>query len=222
MNAPELPAAGTAGEAAAAPARPVTKKELTLKFRGGVASLYLVETLGEWTGRQYERIHSARRWDEWLRGAKLPKPPQRATEDELAQMRELRRAIYGVVQAVRAGHAPARGEVETINAFAREMPPPPQLSSTGDKKRLGSPISHAQVLGLIAQDAIDLLTGGLRHRIRACASPVCPVLFVDKSRRGDRLWCSAACGARKATAKYRLRLAGRELDEETAFCVEQH
>ncbi|WP_454726856.1 MULTISPECIES: CGNR zinc finger domain-containing protein [Cupriavidus] len=195
---------------------------MTLKFRGGVASLYLVETLGEWTGRQYERIHSARRWDEWLRGAKLPRPPQRASEDELAQMRALRRAIYGVVQAVRAGHAPARGDVDAINAFAREMPPAPQLSGAGDKKRLDRPISHAQVLGLIAQDAIELLTGELRDRIRACASPVCPVLFVDKSRRGDRQWCSAACGARKATARYRLRLAGRELDEETAFCVEHH
>jgi len=39
------------------------------------------------------------------------------------------------------------------------------------------------------------------------ASTVCPVLFVDRSRRGDRIWCSAGCGARLATARYRRRHA---------------
>lgn len=53
-------------------------------------------------------------------------------------------------------------------------------------------------------DALDLM----RHapgRVRECADPACPVVYVDTSRNGSRRWCSMeGCGARsKAAAYYR-------------------
>lgn len=200
----------------------VTAKELAFKLRGGSACLFLVETLGEWTGRQYERIYDASRWQEWLELVNLPIPAQRATQTDLERMRELRRAIYGVAQAVRTGQAPKRPDVDLINAYAAAPTPIPQLAPDAGSAAAGKRITQAQVLSLIARDAIGLIAGPLRDRIRECARPKCPVLFVDRSRPGDRIWCSVACGARTATAKYRKKMAGQAFDEDADFCRVRH
>jgi predicted RNA-binding Zn ribbon-like protein len=53
-------------------------------------------------------------------------------------------------------------------------------------------------------DALDLVRES-PGRVRECADPRCPVLFLDTSRNGSRRWCSMErCGARaKASAYYR-------------------
>ena len=53
-------------------------------------------------------------------------------------------------------------------------------------------------------DALDLVRES-PDRVRECADPGCPVLFVDTSRNRSRRWCSMeGCGARaKAAAYYR-------------------
>lgn len=200
----------------------VSAEALAFKLRGGTPSLYLVETLGEWTGRQYERVYDAERWHEWIGLLKLPVPARRATARELDRMRDLRRAIYEIAQAVRTGGVPDACHIETVNRVARTALAAPQLSAAADRWAISDRVSHGQVLAMIALDAISLFGGPLRERIKVCARPRCPVLFVDRSRHGRRIWCSAACGARSASAKYRLRLAGRELDEDRDFCVSQH
>ncbi|ALM82832.1 ABATE domain-containing protein [Bordetella sp. N] len=206
----------------APPAPPVTEKELAFKLRGGTPCLYLVETLGEWTGRRYERIYDAERWRVWLRLVKLPDPAQKVTNTDLEHMRTLRRAIYGVAQAVRTGAVPRRDDVDTINAYAAAATPIPQLNAQGTAAMDAQRCTQAQILSVIARDAIGLIVGPLRDRIRECARPKCPVLFVDRSRPGDRIWCSVACGSRKATAKYRQKLAGQPFDEDSDFCRNYH
>jgi len=53
-------------------------------------------------------------------------------------------------------------------------------------------------------DALDLVRDA-PGRVRECADPACPVMFVDTSRNGSRRWCSMeGCGARaKASTYYR-------------------
>lgn len=187
------------------PLPPLRAKDLQLKYRGGTPSLYLVETLGEWTGRRYERIADASLWQQWLQHLGLPLPAQPADQQALAQMRALRAAIYQVVQAVRLGQPVEPQAVACVNHWAGQPPPALALADDGVGQKALTDVSHQQLLALIARDAIDLLTGPLRQRIRQCASAICPVLFVDRSRRGDRIWCSATCGARLATARYRHR-----------------
>ena len=53
-------------------------------------------------------------------------------------------------------------------------------------------------------DALDLVRDS-PGRVRECADPGCPVMFVDTSRNGSRRWCSMeGCGARaKASTYYR-------------------
>jgi hypothetical protein len=46
-----------------------------------------------------------------------------------------------------------------------------------------------------------------RDRIRRCGNPLCRWLFVDRSRRGGRIWCEAAvCGNRMRVRRHRQRL----------------
>src|SRR5471032_447284 len=94
------------GMAAASAGLPPGEKDLRLKFRAGTPCLYLVETLGEWTGRRFERIRNGSLWQEWLGQVGLPLPDRQATEEDLAQMRSLRAAIYAVVQAARRKKTP--------------------------------------------------------------------------------------------------------------------
>jgi predicted RNA-binding Zn ribbon-like protein len=51
-------------------------------------------------------------------------------------------------------------------------------------------------------DALDLMRES-PDRVRECADPSCPVLFVDTSRNRSRRWCSMeGCGARAKAATY--------------------
>ena len=51
-------------------------------------------------------------------------------------------------------------------------------------------------------DALDLVRES-PGRVRECADPSCPVLFVDTSRNRSRRWCSMeGCGARAKAATY--------------------
>ncbi len=197
----------SAGLAAPPVGSPPGEKDLRLKYRAGTPCLYLVETLGEWTGRRFERIRNGKLWQDWLSHVGLPQPDRPATEEDLARMRGLRAAIFAVVQAARRGKTPPEQDLECVNYWAGCPPPAVALDrdATGLAVRPG--ITQQQILSLVARDAVALLSGPLRGRIRECASATCPVLFVDRSRRGDRVWCSPTCGARLATARYRRRHA---------------
>lgn len=185
---------------------PLSEQDLKFNFRSGTPCLYLVETFGEWTRRRYDRIRNGEVWAQWLSLIDFPAPTQSATAKDLAQMSELRRAIYGMGQAKVKNIPPLETDIQVINHFASFAPPQFQLGTDGMRFEYTHPITQQQILSLFARDAIQLFSGEYRDRIRECSSHICPVVFVDQSRRGDRQWCSTNCGARHATAKYRERL----------------
>lgn len=56
------------------------------------------------------------------------------------------------------------------------------------------------VAALLAAQAVDLFTGELRSRLRACHAPGCVLHFVKQHPR--REWCSAGCGNRARVARH--------------------
>ena len=60
-----------------------------------------------------------------------------------------------------------------------------------------------QILGAIADAAIDLLTGPDRERIKVCPAPSCGMFYL--AGKGDQQWCSASCGNRARVARHYLR-----------------
>ncbi|MFT4111605.1 CGNR zinc finger domain-containing protein [Silvibacterium sp.] len=184
----------------------LTDRDLCFNFRSGALSLHLVETFGEWTRRRYDRILNGAVWNQWLEIVGLPPLTRLATNAELGAMRDLRRAIYGLGQSRVKGITPLPADVRVINQFAALPAPAITLDDSALKYAYTGSVTQDNILSLIARDAVELFGGQYATRIRECASHICPVIFVDRSRRGDRLWCSTNCGARHATARYRKRL----------------
>lgn len=60
-----------------------------------------------------------------------------------------------------------------------------------------------QVLFPVLADAVNLLAGDRRERIRECASAECTMLFVDESRNSSRRWCDMKeCGNRMKARRH--------------------
>ena len=136
---------------------------------------------------------------EFLRTHHIPAPPELPTLDQLARLREVRVLI-------------------------RALADDPALETTAWRARLDRALAevdfrlgpddtlHSAAAGW---DGIadDLLPAALalqddRPRMRRCGNPKCRWLFVDRSRRGDRLWCEAAvCGNRVKVGRHRMRAA---------------
>jgi predicted RNA-binding Zn ribbon-like protein len=161
-------------------------------------------TLGN---RRDERLPDPAALEEWLLAGGLTHARCRADMRDMARARSLRGALFGVVEAVLRGIRPAVADVETINAAAAGPTRVPRLAMTGDElcsEHIASNVSA--ILGEIARDAIDLLTGSQRSLLRECAADDCSGIYVDTSRGQTRRWCSTArCGNRARVAAHRAR-----------------
>jgi predicted RNA-binding Zn ribbon-like protein len=116
----------------------------------------------------------------------------------------LREAIWRVAQAIRRNETPLAEDIDIINRAAAAPDLPPQLAPEGLHQAWHSPATVIAALSTIARDAIDLFSGDLRSRIRACENPNCGLMFVDASRPGKRRWClMKRCGNMAKTSHYR-------------------
>jgi predicted RNA-binding Zn ribbon-like protein len=66
--------------------------------------------------------------------------------------------------------------------------------------------SVRQLLTGLALEAVVLIGGENRSRLRQCEAESCAILFLDESRTGERRWCSMAnCGNRAKVRSFRER-----------------
>jgi predicted RNA-binding Zn ribbon-like protein len=71
--------------------------------------------------------------------------------------------------------------------------------------------SPGELLGPIAEAAVDLICNQDFQLIRACESSDCTLVFLDRTKAHGRRWCSmAVCGNRAKVASYRARMARNE------------
>jgi hypothetical protein len=123
------------------------------------------------------------------------------------------------------GTAPTARQLErlrTIRSLARALADDPRLDLAAwhaaidaDLGRVAFRLSTDGSLRSTAPGwdgiADDLLPAVLalareRGRLRHCGNPLCTWLFVDRSARGDRVWCEAAvCGNRVRVGRHRQR-----------------
>ncbi|MFT4042700.1 MAG: CGNR zinc finger domain-containing protein [Gordonia sp. (in: high G+C Gram-positive bacteria)] len=175
------------------------------RFNGGALPLNLVETVHEWDHECVDRIDGPVTWNNWLSEAGLPVPERDIDDGVLAEMRVLREAIALVARSIVAKREISSESIDTVNRFA-VLPLPPLLLARGSQELVAvrsTAFTHRDVLIHLAQQAVELFSGPKASRIRECAEPACPTLFVDNSQSGTKMWCSAACGARVAARAYR-------------------
>lgn len=181
---------------------PSTRK---LLFIAGRISLDFSHTGGKRTERAafFEVLHAPVDFSHWLAQSSLAVDGIHVTEAELALAHELREAIWYAAHAVVYGKQIDELDREIINRHAASDAPVLQLSSEGSA-HWEQPLTVKMILSYIARDAIELLGTNAKARLRECANPRCPLLFVDTSRPNKRRWCSMErCGLAEKTARFR-------------------
>ncbi len=182
----------------------VPVSELEFRFKGHSLSLNFVATVGERWRRNIERLRSPGDLDRWCRDAGFGAPKRGCNEAELGRARELREAIHRSARAaIEAKRLPAEDR-RLINDWARCPDVPMQLIGLAEARR-EPPNLVDEVLAAVARDVVGLLGGGEATRIRVCGAPHCSTMFVDRSRGGERQWCSKSCADRVNAHRYRRR-----------------
>ena len=174
------------------------------RFRGGHPALDLTATLqGRLKDSPRELLGEPEDLARWLAAAGLAPSDIACDSTAVRTARELREAIHQLVHAHLAGAKPPEHARKILNQVARRGSAPRQLSAEGEALLSGDAL---QRLAFVANEAIALLGGTDRGRLRKCENEGCAVLFVDLSRSGARRWCSmAACGNRNKVAEFRRR-----------------
>ncbi len=172
------------------------------RWHGGRLSVDFTATLGKRWGPVVERVSGPADLARWFMEAGMSTEPAEVSATHLAEALELREALYRLFTG-------ASTDIAVVNRWiARPVAGSLLQIAAGTLTRLAPATDTRGLLGLLARDGADLLTGPWAHRIRECAREDCSLLFVDESRAGARRWCSMeTCGARSKMARYRSRPA---------------
>lgn len=177
----------------------------------GRPALDFVNTLRERWWRNVETLVVPVDLAEWLVQAGMAADVAPVDDRLLRSARELREAISLATDAVVQREAPGDGALSTIEGWLPEarldqrfvLPRagwPPVLTTPA------APHPGRHALGLLALDAAEMLGTDQRERVRICASESCSARFYDRSRGGQRQWCSMqGCGNVAKARRHRAR-----------------
>ncbi|MCF2530893.1 CGNR zinc finger domain-containing protein [Yinghuangia soli] len=159
-----------------------------------VLAFRFTATVSDRAGRApRERLTDTARLKLWLGAAGLDVAD--VTPADLQDAVELRETIYRMGSAIAAGEKPKSTDVRTLNAIAAAGHAKAALERGSAGWRLTEAAPVADALGVLAADAIRVLGGPDRGRIKNCEGPGCAGLFLDTSRGGNRRWCAMnTCG----------------------------
>ncbi|MFI8963010.1 CGNR zinc finger domain-containing protein [Streptomyces sp. NPDC053493] len=147
-----------------------------------------------------ERLSGHDRLKLWLQAVGLGVPD--VSPAELQDALSLREAIYRAGLAVATTRRPAPEDATILNRAATAGRARPALENGLAVWRLSTEAPVADALGVLAADAVHVLGGPDRDRIKACEGPGCAGLFLDTSRGANRRWCSMnTCGNRVKKAR---------------------
>ncbi|MFI6317733.1 CGNR zinc finger domain-containing protein [Nonomuraea sp. NPDC050556] len=147
-----------------------------------------------------ERLSDPGRLKLWLHAAGLGVSD--VSPAELQDALDLREAIYRAGLAVAVGRQPDPDGAAILSAAAATGQPRPALENGLAVWHLSEKAPVADALGVLAADAIHVLGGPDRARVKACEGPGCAGLFLDTSRGANRRWCSMnTCGNRVKKAR---------------------
>jgi len=187
----------------------------SFSFDAGRLCLDFLATLsnrGSWAAT--ERLRDAESLAAWVEAAGLGPVASEVRGVDLSTARELREAVFGVVDAAMRGAPPAAADVDLVNRAAEPAPAVAHLAVeaglvVGRRRALTAP----EALSAVARDAIDLVAGAEIARLRFCEADDCTGLYIDASRGRRRRWCSTArCGNRARVAAHRTRARSSPAD----------
>ncbi len=130
----------------------------------------------------------------------------RAAERVFRTARKLRECVYQVFHATAAGRTPAPADLDQLNDAVARALRHARVVRTGRGFGWGwtaSDTSLERLLWPVARSAAELLVSGAGDDVRECASETCSWLFLDRSPRRSRRWCSMkTCGNRDKVRRF--------------------
>ncbi|TYB63833.1 hypothetical protein FXF51_22455 [Nonomuraea sp. PA05] len=174
-------------------------------FISGNLGLDLSGTVGHRRGARLDLLATPADLARWTAAAGLLDDRPDVSDDDLAEARALREAIYRLASAVRTRKAMDAADRDTLNAAARREPASVLLGERGVER--GGDLRAA--LSSTARAAAELLGGPQAGLIRECEADPCTRLYIDASHRRTRRWCDMrGCGNRAKAAAFRARNHG--------------
>jgi predicted RNA-binding Zn ribbon-like protein len=173
-------------------------------FVGGRPSLDLVGTLRWRRDDGEEQLVDTSAWRAWVAASGLMVSLVGPVDGPaLSCVIDVRESLYRALTAVLDGRSVPRADLARLNTVAAGSAPDMRLDARGNVRRAGT---VDQVLTALVRDALDVLGGADRARLRECVHPGCTRLFIDTSRAGTRRWCGMTeCGNKAKVAAFRAR-----------------
>lgn len=170
---------------------------------GSVLATSFTATLTERRGDAVERIPTPNRLIDWLAVNGLA--VESCTPAQLERAWDLRESIHAAATAAAMREALPVSAVRIINECSIQGRAAAILTPEGKRQwRLGSASRVEDALGVIAADAIDIISGERDGRLALCASPTCRAAFFDTSQSRTRKWCDMnTCGNRQKKARFK-------------------
>jgi len=143
--------------------------------------------------------------------------PRAATTGDIAMLRAHRTRLDTMARACEAGDQ--RLATELVNTLLAETGAVPQIADhdgRGPHIHVSAPEAPLadRIAAQLAMGLAGLVVAGETDRVRTCASPDCPEVFVDFSRNRSRRYCdNRSCGNRVHVAAYRARKSAQVQQE---------
>ncbi|OKK17859.1 hypothetical protein AMK09_19250 [Streptomyces sp. CB02488] len=169
---------------------------------GSVLATSFTGTLSERHGNSVERVPTPHRLIDWLSVNGLA--ADSCTTAQLDLARELRESVHAAATAAATGDALPASAVDVINDRSARGRAAAVLTPEGNRRwQLGPDSRVEDALGVIAADAISIISGERDGRLALCASPTCRAAFFDTSQSRSRKWCDMnTCGNRQKKARF--------------------
>lgn len=142
----------------------------------------------------------------WMRGRGLLNRTVRLGTSDHHRALALRQAMRSFLQLAPADRVAATVASKQMNIAAAQFPMILKVAEGGTVALHPAPVTPVSSLGYILAEFHRLAETGRLERMKMCASDECGWIFYDRSKPGNRRWCSSTgCGNREKTRSYRSR-----------------
>jgi predicted RNA-binding Zn ribbon-like protein len=188
---------------------------------GGNLALDLVNTVSGWSNDPEEWVPDIASLLVWARtcgvldpreqseAARHAKDSPAAAERVLASVRELRLALWGVINSLEHRKPAEPGDLTVIDEWRRRLALSEQIIVRRNNVdfAINRDVSALELPGLrVTAAALSFLKDIPAARIKTCPARDCGWKFVDQSKNRSRRWCDmAVCGNLAKARQYRTR-----------------
>lgn len=142
--------------------------------------------------------------ESWMRVRGLLRRGEGVSGTDHRQALELRHALRTFLQLAPTSRATSRPQAECLNRASKFYPLEVRVTEAGALWL--QPAHGANGLGKMLAELFSLAEQGSLDRLKMCSSEECHWVFFDRSKPGNRRWCSSLlCGNRQKTRDYRKR-----------------